>query len=34
MSLEYANHGKDSLNVLLDEYGSPRTALALDGEAF
>ena len=32
---EYTNYGKDSLKVLLDQYGSPRTALALeDGEEF
>jgi len=34
-SSEYTNYGKDFLRVLLDQYGSPRTALALeDGEEF
>ena len=31
---ESTNHGKDSLCALLDQYGSYKTALALDGEAF
>ena len=31
---EYTNYGKDSLSVLLNQYGSPKTAIALDGEEF
>ena len=33
-SSEYTNYGKDSLSVLLNQYGSPKTATALDGEEF
>ena len=33
-SSKYTNYGKDSLHVLLNQYGLPRTALALDGEIF
>jgi len=33
-SSEYSNYGKDSLSILLHQYGLPRTALSLDGEKF
>jgi len=33
-SSEYSNYGKDSLSILLHQYGLPRTALSLDGEEF
>ena len=33
-SSDNMNYGKDSLQVLFDQYGSPRTALSLDGGTF
>jgi len=33
-SSEYSNYGKDSLSILLHQYGLPRTVLSLDGEEF
>jgi len=33
-SSEYSNNSKDSLSILLHQYGLPRTALSLDGEEF
>ena len=33
-SSEYTNCGNHSLSALLNQYGSPRTAIALDGERF
>jgi len=33
-SSEYSNYVKDSLNILLHQYGLPRTVLSLDGEEF
>jgi len=32
--LDSSNYGKDSLSILLHQYGLPRTALSLDGEEF